>query len=114
MMALTRVPKLNYSQQRMLVETLGSATAVYENRRDIMDAVPDATAALKNCSLPVIFFHGDTDDYVPCQMSKINFDACPGTKELVIVPHAGHGLCYLIDPQKYIHALKNFEKHWGL
>lgn len=29
MMALTRVPKLNYSQQRMLVETLGSATAVY-------------------------------------------------------------------------------------
>ena len=47
MMALTRVPKLNYSQQRMLVETLGSATAVYENRHNIMDAFPDATTALK-------------------------------------------------------------------
>ena len=47
MMALTRVPKLNYSQQRMLVETLGTATAVYENRHNIMDAIPDATMALK-------------------------------------------------------------------
>jgi DNA processing protein len=47
MMALTRVPKLNYSQQRTLVETLGSATAVYENRRNIMDVIPDAIPALR-------------------------------------------------------------------
>lgn len=47
MMALTRVPKLNFSQQRMLVETLGSATAVYEGRHDILDIVPDAVPALK-------------------------------------------------------------------
>ncbi len=47
MMALTRVPKLNYSQQRTLVETLGSATAVYESRHDIMDIFPDAIPALK-------------------------------------------------------------------
>ena len=47
MMALTRVPKLNFSQQRTLVETLGSATAVYENRYNIMDIIPDAIPALK-------------------------------------------------------------------
>lgn len=47
MMALSRVPRLNYGQQRMLVETLGSATAVYENRRNILDAIPDAIPALK-------------------------------------------------------------------
>ena len=47
MMALTRVPKLNFSQQRMLVETLGSATAVYENRHNILDAMPDAVPALR-------------------------------------------------------------------
>ena len=46
-MALTRVPKLNFSQQRTLVETLGSATAVYENRHNIMDIIPDAIPALK-------------------------------------------------------------------
>lgn len=47
MMALTRIPKLNFGQQRMLVETLGSATAVYENRHDILDIIPDAIPALK-------------------------------------------------------------------
>lgn len=47
MMALTRIPKLNFGQQRMLVETLGSATAVYENRHNILDAIPDAIPVLK-------------------------------------------------------------------
>lgn len=47
MMALSRVPKLNCGQQRMLVETLGSATAVYENRYSILDILPDAIPALK-------------------------------------------------------------------
>ncbi len=48
MMALTRVPRLNYGQQRVLLETLGSATAVYENRHNILDAVPDAIPALRD------------------------------------------------------------------
>lgn len=48
MMALTRVPRLNYNQQRRLVETLGNATAVYENRHDILDAVPEAVPALRD------------------------------------------------------------------
>lgn len=74
----------------------------------------DATAALKSCSLPVIFFHGDTDDYVPCEMSRINYDACPTTKELVVIPNAGHGLCYIVDGQGYVDKLKAFEKNWGL
>ena len=48
MMALTRVPKLTFSQQRTLVETLGSATAVYENRHNILDVIPDAIPALRD------------------------------------------------------------------
>jgi len=74
----------------------------------------DATAALKNCSVPVIFFHGDTDDYVPCEMSRINYNACPAIKELVVIPNAGHGLCYIVDGQGYVDKLKAFEKNWGL
>lgn len=48
MMALTRVPRLNHNQQRRLVETLGNATAVYENRHDILDTVPEAVPALRD------------------------------------------------------------------
>ena len=68
----------------------------------------DATAALKNCKVPIIFAHGDADDFVPCQMSKDNYDACPTRKALVMIPGAGHGLCYLADPEGYLSQLKDF------
>ena len=68
----------------------------------------NATAALANCKVPVIFAHGDADDFVPCHMSKANYDAYAGTKALVIIPGAGHGLCYLADPEGYLAQLKAF------
>ena len=68
----------------------------------------NATAALANCKVPVIFAHGDADDFVPCSMSKANYDAFTGTKALVIIPGAGHGLCYLADPEGYLAQLKAF------
>lgn len=68
----------------------------------------DATAALKNCKVPIIFAHGDADDFVPCQMSKDNYDACPTRKALVMISGAGHGLCYLADPEGYLSQLKDF------
>jgi pimeloyl-ACP methyl ester carboxylesterase len=68
----------------------------------------NATAALENCKVPVIFAHGDADDFVPCHMSKANYDAFAGTKALVIIPGAGHGLCYLADPEGYLAQLKAF------
>ena len=74
----------------------------------------DMTEALKNCKVPVIFFHGDDDDYVPCQMSQENFDACPTVKRLVITPGAGHGMCYLIDQEGYLQPLREFAPNWGL
>lgn len=68
----------------------------------------NATAALANCKVPVIFAHGDVDDFVPCHMSKANYDAYAGMKALVIIPGAGHGLCYLADPEGYLAQLKAF------
>ena len=68
----------------------------------------NATAAMKCCKVPVIFAHGDADDFVPCWMSQKNFDACPTFKKLVIIPGAGHGLCYPVDPVGYVAQLKEF------
>ena len=64
--------------------------------------------ALKNSRLPVIFFHGDADDFVPHSMSVENFEACITEKRLVTVEGAGHGLCFLVDPDKYLSELKDF------
>lgn len=64
--------------------------------------------AMKNCKVPVIFFHGESDDFVPCEMSRRNYEACTARKMLVTVPGAGHGLSYPIDSQRYLSALQEF------
>ena len=64
--------------------------------------------AMKTCKVPVLLFHGEEDDYVPCEMSRINYEACAGRKKLVIVPGAGHCLCYSIAPEVYTAALREF------
>lgn len=63
---------------------------------------------MKTCSLPIIFFHGDDDAYVPCEMSRLNYEMCASQKQLVIVPGAGHGLSYMLDGEGYIKALQDF------
>ena len=45
LMALTRVPRLSLANARLLVETLGSATAVYERRGDLAGVLPSARKA---------------------------------------------------------------------
>ncbi len=65
--------------------------------------------AVKKTELPVIFFHGELDAFVPCEMSRRIYDACASNKKkLVTVPGAGHGLSYLIDPELYLHELDVF------
>jgi len=64
--------------------------------------------AMKRCRVPVLFFHGEADDYVPCEMSRENYAACAAPKKLVTTPGAGHGMCYLVDPENYREQMKTF------
>lgn len=67
-----------------------------------------AIEAMAKAKVPVIFYHGEADDFVPCDMSRRNFDACASRKHLVTIPGAGHGLCYLVDPERYLKELDAF------
>ena len=64
--------------------------------------------AVKRCTVPVIFFHGEEDDFVPCEMSRVNYEACAARKRLVTVPGAGHGLSYPVAPEVYLRAMREF------
>ena len=66
--------------------------------------------ALKHSKVPVIFFHGDADGFVPCWMSQVNFECCASEKKLVIIPGADHGLCCMVDRAGYMTALREFWK----
>ena len=67
-----------------------------------------AVSAMTRCKIPVIFYHGESDDFVPCYMSQQNYDACTSKKQLVTIPDAGHGLCYLVNPERYLSTLQSF------
>jgi len=67
-----------------------------------------ALSAVKNARVPIIFFHGEDDNFVPCDMSRENYEACTSRKMLVTVPGAGHGLCYAVEPERYLDALCEF------
>ena len=65
--------------------------------------------AVTRCPVPIFFIHGEDDDFVPCEMSVQNYEACQAPKKrLFTVPGAGHGLGYPVMPQEYITALKEF------
>jgi fermentation-respiration switch protein FrsA (DUF1100 family) len=91
-------PKLSYPFVRLAARVYGHF--------DLEAA--DALRAMKNCKVPVIFYHGESDDFVPCYMSRQNYEACTCRKRLVTVPGAGHGLCYLVDPEGYLQAAREF------
>ncbi len=63
--------------------------------------------AMRVCKLPVVFVHGEADDYVPCEMSRMNYAACGGRKVLLTVPGAGHGLGFPAMPEAYIETMRS-------
>lgn len=68
-----------------------------------------AVNALKNCNLPVLFIHGESDGFVPCDMSRENYAACKcENKTLLTVPGAGHGISFMVDEPAYLTALSKF------
>lgn len=65
--------------------------------------------SMKSCRLPIIFFHGDCDGYVPHYMSVKNYEACASEqKKLVSIAGAEHGLCFPVDEETYLKEMQAF------
>ena len=67
--------------------------------------------AMKRCTVPVVFAHGDTDDFVPYDMSVRLYDACVSPKKKLVTIHgAGHGLAFPVGRDEYVNALAEFKR----
>ena len=69
--------------------------------------------AVCRTKIPIIFVHGDDDDFVPCYMSQEMYDACPTEQAFFIAKGAGHGLAFPKDQSGYYKAVGDFEKVWN-
>ncbi len=69
----------------------------------------DSVKSLKNATVPMLFIHGDKDDFVPTDMVYENYDACGSEdKTLIIVEGAKHAESYYVNPELYESAVKKF------
>ena len=51
--------------------------------------------ALRQNRRPVLFVHGERDNFVPIRFTVDNYAACVSEKRLITVPEAGHGTSYI-------------------
>lgn len=67
---------------------------------------------LEKNKLPVLFIHGDKDDFVPTEMVYTNYAATKGPKELYLVVGAGHAKSFETNPSAYAAKIASFLKKY--
>ena len=68
----------------------------------------DVRTSVSQARVPMLFVHGDTDDFVPTRMVYELYDLCPTEKDLLIVKGAAHAESILIGSEKYKAKLNEF------
>ena len=68
-----------------------------------------AVESLRRASVPMLFIHGDADEFVPFSMLDECYEACASAvKEKLVVEGAGHGLSASTDPELYWETVDAF------
>ncbi len=67
----------------------------------------DICAAAANSKVPILLIHGESDRFVPCQMSR-EIAATAEQVTLVTFAEAGHGLSYMTDYERYKSEIYSF------
>ena len=68
----------------------------------------DAFNAVSQKKIPILFIHGDEDDFVPYYMMDELYDATSSEKEKLTIKNAGHAKASEIDPETYWTTVSNF------
>ena len=63
---------------------------------------------VSNTDTPILFIHGEDDDYVPTYMGKELFDAKNDKKELYIAPKAKHAEALVKNIKQYEKVVSDF------
>ena len=67
-----------------------------------------AVKQLEKNTRPILFIHGEEDDFVPPSMMETCFEAAAGIKDFMMVPVAKHAQCCDVDPKAYKEKISNF------
>lgn len=69
----------------------------------------DIFRALKNSKVPVMFIHGDSDNFVPTEMVyNLSSQIPENRRKIYIAKDATHAMSYAVDPKKYEKEINYF------
>ena len=68
----------------------------------------DAREHLSKTRIPILFIHGEADDFVPVDMGKACYDSCVSKKSIFLCPEASHGMSYITQTEKCKEMLREF------
>ena len=69
---------------------------------------------VKKAKVPMLFIHGEKDNFVHTEMVYPLYEACPTEKALLVVQGAGHGSSFLMDTDLYFGTVFRFLEKQGL
>ncbi len=72
----------------------------------------DALSAVSRAKIPMLFVHGDKDNFVPTYMVYLLYHDCPTEKDLLIVEGADHAESYKVAPDAYEAKIKAFAEKY--
>lgn len=71
-----------------------------------------ALSQVAKCRKPMLFIHGDNDDFVPTWMVYKLYEAKPEPKELWITEGVDHAHSYKLYPEEYTERVKTFTEKY--
>lgn len=88
---------------------LHSASSVCRRRYGWSFKEASSIKQLEKCDRPMLFIHGEKDDYVPTKDVYKNYEAkVKGYKELWIAPDSEHAMAYKDHPAEYTQRVRDF------
>lgn len=88
---------------------LNSASIVCKSRYGWGFKEASSVKQLAKCDRPMLFIHGDKDDFVPTEHVYKNYEAkTKGYKELWIAPGSAHAMAYKDHPEEYTQHVRDF------
>lgn len=93
------------------LDVLRSASIVTNRKYGWHFREADCSQALARCTKPMLFIHGDADDFVAFSDLQKNYDAKKqGYKDMWAAPGAVHANSYVKYPEEYTRRVANFLK----
>ena len=68
----------------------------------------NTTAEIARSDIPILFIHGENDEFVPLWMTMKNYSYCKAYKELFIVRESEHAESHYIDKKGYERRILTF------